>query len=188
MRIKLFGGPYDGVEVDHTAINQHASILPVSGDLGTRVFVLMPPPESWDKLIRGEPAETSPLYPYERVSTPEGPRFEWPALGGLDQALLEAKLKVHQRAQTALSTLSWDHRRAVINTVADLQKSDPESWPKQGIIRISEDKPVYLLQLRDGLRAFIRILESGEIELFDIIQEDTLRLFLERYGGVGSAR
>jgi hypothetical protein len=31
------------------------------------------------------------------------------------------------------------------------------------------------------LRAFVRTVESGGMELFDIVREDTLRLFLERY-------
>ena len=52
----------------------------------------------------------------------------------------------------------------------------------------SPDKPVFLLRVTPELRAFIRLEEGGAVELFDILREDTLRLFLERYSlgsGVG---
>jgi len=187
MGIKFFGGPYDGVEAEQAAINQHGITLPVNGDLGMRVFILMPPLENWLKLLRGEAAESVPIYPYERVSTPEGSRFEWPPSGGLEQALLEARLKIHPRALTALSTLSSDVRRSVIGIIAELQKTAPDSWPKQKVIGISDDEPIYLVNLPGQLRAFVRFLDTGEIELFDIMREETLRLFRERYGTVSSA-
>jgi hypothetical protein len=186
MGIRFYGGPYDGVEVEHTEINKHASPLSIHSDLGTRVFVLMPPRESWDRLLRNESAETSPLYPYERIFTPDGPRFEWPPPGGFDQALLEAKLKVHSLAQTALSTLGEPARSAVIRAVTRLQKTDPGSWPQEHAVQASADPSVYLLRVGD-LVAFVQLLETGQIELFDVIREDTLRLFLERYRAVGSA-
>jgi hypothetical protein len=39
---------------------------------------------------------------------------------------------------------------------------------------------VYSLRVSPELWAFIRLLDSGGIELFDIVPEETLRLFLER--------
>jgi hypothetical protein len=186
MAIQFFGGPYDGRKADLAAINQYASILPVSGDLGNRVFVLMPPPTSWDELIRGASAQAGPVYPYERVMTPEGPRFEWQSGSGLDRALLAAKLKVHPRAQTALSTLSNEARQAIVDVVVELQKVQPEKWPAQSVVRVTPDKPVYLVRLAGMLSAFVRILENGELELFDIVREDTLHQFVQRYGKVGA--
>lgn len=187
MKIKFVGGPYDGKEAEHTAINQHASILNVHADLGLRAFALMPPPESWDKLLRGERAETNPIYPYERVLTPEGPRLQWPQPGDFDQALLEAKLKIHPRARTALSTLSNEVRRSIVQAVAELQRFSPDEWPKQKAVRIAGDEPVYLVHLSGELQAFVRVLDTNELELFDIVREDTLRQFVQRYGKVGVA-
>ena len=54
----------------------------------------------------------------------------------------------------------------------------------QKVIRISDDEPIYLVNLPGQLRAFVRVLDTGEIELFDIMREETLRLFRERYGTV----
>jgi len=121
------------------------------------------------------------------VLADDGPRFEWPAPGSLDQALLEARLKIHPRAQTALSTLPNELRRVIIDVVAELQKTAPEEWPAQSAMKVTDDKPVYLVKLSGPLRAFVRILESGELELFDIVREDTLRQFVQRYAKVGAA-
>jgi hypothetical protein len=40
---------------------------------------------------------------------------------------------------------------------------------------------VYLVRVSPELRAFVRVLDSGSLELFDVMREETLRLFLERY-------
>jgi hypothetical protein len=186
--MQFVGGPYDGMEIDHSLLNRYAKIQSVKGDLGGRVFVLMPPRSSWDALQRGEPAEAGTPYPYEWLFDPEGPHFEYSSPGDLEQALLEAKLKVHSRAHTALAALSDSERRAVIGTAAGLQQSPPSSWPRDQVVHLGEDKPVYLLKVSPELRAFIRLTDTGQLELFDIAREDTLRLFLERYragSGVG---
>src|SRR5262245_33842487 len=65
MGITFVGGPYDGMEIDHTLVNRHAKIVPLTGDLGTRLFVFMPPRASWDAVLRGEPAENGSLHLYE---------------------------------------------------------------------------------------------------------------------------
>jgi hypothetical protein len=181
MGMRFIGGPYDGMEIDQTLLNRHAELVPVSGDLGMRLFMLMPPRASWEKILRGEAAKKGPLQPYERVFNPEGAHFEAVPAGAFDQALLEAKLKVHPRARTALAALSERDQRAVVQAAAALQNSDPSSWPHEAVERLGGDQPVYLLRVSPDLRAFLRVLESGGLELFDIMREDTLRLFLERY-------
>ena len=57
---------------------------------------------------------------------------------------------------------------------------DPALWSRDQAIRLSPDKPTYLLKVSPDLRAFITVLASGDIELLDIMREETLRLFLER--------
>ena len=106
---------------------------------------------------------------------------------GLDQALLEARLKVHPRAKTALSTLPDDLGRTIVAIVAELQKSSPDSWPKQKANRLNEDKSIYLVQLPSAMRAFVRVLDTGGVELVDLVREDTLRLFRERYATASGA-
>jgi hypothetical protein len=69
----------------------------------------------------------------------------------------------------------------VLEAAEALRGRDPASWPQEEVVRLSADEPVYLLRLPSGLRAFIRVVDSGGIELLDIMREETLQLFLERY-------
>jgi hypothetical protein len=102
------------------------------------------------------------------------------------KAPLTHKVQIHPRAQTALASLSDKDRQAVLAAVEALQADDPDSWPRDKISRLSVDTPFYLLRASPVLRAFIRILEPGRIELFDIVREETLRLFLERQRETGA--
>ncbi len=90
------------------------------------------------------------------------------------------RVKIHSRARTALDTLSEADREAVLAAAESLARCDPDSWPPANVVRLGLDKPVYLLRVSPGLRAFISILASRDIELVDIVREETLQLFLER--------
>jgi hypothetical protein len=188
MAFQFVGGPYDGMEIDPTLVNRHGSVVPVTGDLGTRLFVLMPPREDWDRLTRGEQVEPKPLYPYERVFGENGAWFQEAAPGALDRALTESRLQVHSRARPALAALSQGDRRLVIEAASALQESAPDRWPKDRVVRITDTEPVYLLRVSPDLRAFIRVTESGRIELSDLVREDTLQMFRERQRPAGSPR
>jgi hypothetical protein len=101
---------------------------------------------------------------------------------------LKLKLEITPRAHTALESLPEEERWAVLSAAESLRTSAPARWPTEKIARLGEDKAVYLLRASQDLRAFIRVVEPDTIELFDIVQEETLRLFLERYrsgSGVG---
>jgi hypothetical protein len=187
MGIKFYGGPFDGKEIEQSTLNQYAIALPLNGDLGHREFVLMPPPETWDKLLQGEKVQTNPVYPYERIYTSDGLRFEWLPFGEFDQAVLQSKLKVQPSARTILSTFTTDLRRSIIAAITDLLKITPEEWTNRRAVRIADDESDYLVQLPNAMKAFVRILGSGELELLDIMSEGTLRLFLQKFGKVSVA-
>lgn len=93
---------------------------------------------------------------------------------------LEPRIKINPRAHTALSSLPERDQLAVLAAAESLQGADPASWSPERVNRLNPDKPIYLLRVSPELRAFIRVLDSGVIELFDIVSDDTLRLFLER--------
>jgi hypothetical protein len=97
-----------------------------------------------------------------------------------ERADREPRVRVHPRAQTALAALSEAEHLAVVVAAASLHTGDPTSWPREKAVRLGEDKEVYLLRVTPALRAFIRILDPKTIELFDIVREETLQLFLER--------
>ncbi len=54
------------------------------------------------------------------------------------------------------------------------------------MVRLEEQKPIYLLRIPPDLRAFIRILDSGELELLDVVRQEALQLFHERQRATGA--
>jgi hypothetical protein len=92
------------------------------------------------------------------------------------------QLTIHARAATALTSLPENEQIEVLTAAEALLGRDPASWPHGEAARLDPDKPVFLLRVSPQLRAFIRPVEGGAVELFDIVREDTLRLFLQRYG------
>lgn len=182
MGLRFMGGPYDGKEIDHALINKHGHPAPVYGDLGMRPFVLMPDdPSVWDRIVRGEKLKVERLVPYERVSSGTIGELFFVASrpGEFERALSEAKLKIHSRAKTALDALSETDRRKVIESADTLQHTPPGNWPKEKVIPLGENG-MYLLRVTPELRAFIRINDGEQIEVVDLVREDTLHLFLER--------
>lgn len=95
--------------------------------------------------------------------------------------VLESRLTINPRARTALDTLSPKDQLEVLEAAEALRGRDPASWPNENVVRLGPDEPMYLLRLPSDLRAFIRVVDSGGVELLDIMREETLRLFLERY-------
>lgn len=186
MGIPFVGGPYDGRELDGESLYGRVPFERVLGDLGNRVFVLMPPPEAWD-VAGGGDASTGIQYAYERVTTPDGQRFEWRGQGGLEEARREADLAVHPRAKTALNTFPDEFQRDVVQTVTALLNVPPDRWPRPGVMHLLDGKPVYLVTLPRSYRAFVRVRDDGRVELFDIFREETLRQFAERYAPAGAA-
>jgi hypothetical protein len=98
------------------------------------------------------------------------------------EAVLASRVRIHPRARTALGSLPEEDRLAVLAAAEALPAADPASWPHDKAERLSPEEPVYLLRVTPGLRAYLRVPDSGGIELLDIVPEETLRLFLERYG------
>jgi hypothetical protein len=97
------------------------------------------------------------------------------------------RLTIHPWAATALTSLSEEQQVEVLVAAEALLGRNPESWPREEAARLDPGEPVFLLRVSPELRAFIRLEDGGAVQLFDIVREDTLRLFLERYklgGGV----
>jgi hypothetical protein len=96
------------------------------------------------------------------------------------QERVQPRFTINHRARTALNSLpDRDQLRALL-AVEEFRTRDPASQPREETIRLGEDKPLYQVRLSPELWAFIRVLDSGEIELADLVPEGTLRLFLEK--------
>src|SRR5215831_56566 len=59
---------------------------------------------------------------------------------------LPFKLEVHPRARTALASLPERDRWAVLAAAEALRAHEPDSWPRDRVDRLGQDKPVYLLR------------------------------------------
>jgi hypothetical protein len=177
MKYKFKGGPYDGREIDHTLLNQHAQIALVTGDLGSRNFVLMPSPDEWQRLLRGDKVKAKKMYPYEGIQTPDSFWFQWIEPEAYDRAVSESRLKVNDRARPALAILAEAERRQVIEATDALQRERPDHWPETKVVRLTPEEPVYLLRVSPDLRAFVRVQEPDQLELLDIVRPETLKLF-----------
>jgi hypothetical protein len=73
--VRFVGGPLDGQSFDHTQINKIARAMPVFTESGNRQFLLMPPRDECEKVLRGELTKEQmqgSLHPYERVFTANG--------------------------------------------------------------------------------------------------------------------
>ncbi len=176
MDYKFLGGPYDGMSIDAALIDRHARRQTVTGDLGRRLFILLPPREDWERASRGEKVKPRAVFAYEQAPGNEVV-FQAASLKSLEKAQSEARLKVHPRARPALSVLAPDERRLVLDAADALQHEEPSRWPKERALPISPDEPVYLLRVSPSLRALVRVTGAGEIELEDIVRKEALQLF-----------
>ena len=123
-----------------------------------------------------------------------GKLFIWVANGNGKRVLKyfdqiqESKLTVGLHAQTALRVLEPDIRWAILATVQWHLLRDPASWPPQEAQRFRPNEPLYVLRIPPDWLAFIRVLEPGHIELFDIMLEGTLRMFQEGFSERSTVR
>ncbi len=89
-------------------------------------------------------------------------------------------VQINPRAHTALLSLSQRERGLVLAAVDQLAKTPPAEWPADIALRLNADNPVHLVWVSSTLRAFVRPIPKGGVEVFDLVSESTLRKFLER--------
>ncbi len=184
-KYQFFGGPYDGHVVDWLALNSYSTLIPFQGDFGVREFAIVPPLDRWGQPASGA-ADDEPSYVYERVNRPDGVGFELRSRRALDEAWRQTRLKIDPRAKSALLALPDDIRQAAVEALCDLDRKYPQFWPADSARKIS-DAPLYLVNLPKDYRAFVRVTGTGELELADIAQEETIRWFVEHYHKAGRA-
>jgi hypothetical protein len=100
------------------------------------------------------------------------------------QYRLEEKIQITSRASTALALLPEWKQVQVFAEVEDFIQH-PDSQKNGAVQALGEGTGLYLLHPSPELRAFVRKINPAKIELFDIIPEETLRVFLDRFA-VGS--
>ena len=93
------------------------------------------------------------------------------------RAEIEANLVIHSLAQIPMTYLPhWDQVE-ILSAVESLQHQSPDSWPEEKVVRLEEDKLVFLLRVSPDLRAFIGLSDAGAVELIDVVRTEVLELF-----------
>ena len=62
-------------------------------------------------------------------------------------------------------------------TLAKLAEVSLRQWPRQGVVRISPDEPLYMVPVDDSLRVILRAGEGEQPEAQDIVRHETLQWF-----------
>lgn len=105
---KFVGGPLDGLSIDPTQVNAVARVLPVFTASGNRQFLLMPPRDECERIVRGEltkDAVQGPLYPYERAFTARGAvEYRDASNGGFESALQVCDQPLSEEARARKQT------------------------------------------------------------------------------------
>jgi hypothetical protein len=104
---RFVGGPLDGLGFDHAQVKAVARVMPVFTESGNRQFLLMPPPDECEKVLRGELTkdQVRGLHPYERVFTTNGAvEYRDAGDGGLDSALQERDQPLGEQARARKRT------------------------------------------------------------------------------------
>ena len=87
--------------------------------------------------------------------------------------------RVHRRALLGYNGLTRTERRALREAIAPLVKLPEDQWTQAGAIRLEMKEPVYLLRLDKSLRALVRPLPDGKLEILDFVHRETLEYFKE---------
>jgi hypothetical protein len=105
---KFVGGPLDGLSLDHTQVNAVARVMPVVTESGNRQFLLVPPRDECQRVLRGEMTRDQvqgPLYPYERVFAAGGAvEYRDAGHGGFESGLRERDQPLSEEARARKQT------------------------------------------------------------------------------------
>jgi len=178
MGITFLGGPYDGRDLEQRILNRHAQYVPIEGDLGKRIFLLMPNPGDLERLLRGEKVEKGEVYPYEQTTGAREADYRW-APGAMDRATRESRLKIHPDVRTSLTVISAGDRRRIVESLLELAETPKENWPTDRVRRLREDSESYILEVSKDWRAFFDLIDGWRIELLDIVRTEALRFFTQ---------
>jgi hypothetical protein len=105
---EFVGGPLDGLNFDSTQINAIATVIPVFTESGNRQFLLMPPRNECERILRGELTKEQvqgSLHPYERVLTASGVvTYRAASNGDFEIALQAREQPLNEEAQSRKQT------------------------------------------------------------------------------------
>ena len=93
------------------------------------------------------------------------------------------------RAETSLSALAPEERKRIIQAARNLLGREPWQWTEAFSISLTgAEHNYYLLIVSPEWRAIIRQTDGGQIEISDVVREETLQLFREQQVSSGAPK
>jgi hypothetical protein len=89
---------------------------------------------------------------------------------------LESPKGFHRRAIFAFNDLQNDEQAQILDTVARISSEPMTEWGAS-VHRLSGEQPDYLVRVNENLRMIVRIDESRELLVLDLVRRDTLKMF-----------
>jgi hypothetical protein len=89
-RAEFIRGPYDGLIIDVEQVDRFVRDDAVQESYDNRLFLLMPPPLDWERVVEGKAHRDGPFvqsYPYELSVRPGGLKFVYCGISQYREAM-----------------------------------------------------------------------------------------------------
>jgi hypothetical protein len=89
-RAEFIRGPYDGLVIDVDEVERYIGGDAVQESFDNRLFLLMPPPWAWDRIVEGKADRDGPFdqsHPYEVSIRPGRLKFVYCGLSRFQEAM-----------------------------------------------------------------------------------------------------
>ncbi|RUS96173.1 hypothetical protein DSM106972_088440 [Dulcicalothrix desertica PCC 7102] len=87
------------------------------------------------------------------------------------------KITMHKRSQVALDTLTTEELNSFWQVLDKLTVSGVNNGLGDNIVKLKTEEPLYLLKIDSNIRAIIQVTAKDEIEVLDLVTQDTLKMF-----------
>lgn len=84
---------------------------------------------------------------------------------------------MHKRSQVALDTLTTEELNSFWEVLDKLTVSGVNNGLGDNIVKLKTEEPLYLLKIDSNIRAIIQVTAKDEIEVLDLVTQDTLKMF-----------
>jgi hypothetical protein len=181
MNFRFVGGPYDGLELDESEVYRLGAWHKVRGEFVRKTFLLMPPREDWEPLLRGESARNEAIVPYEFNYSESGLFYRSPSAAEYQDAIRLASIEVSSLARTNLMELPKEQSQRVLDAVAVLLKKPPHEWFSGNVESLHDDDLTYLMRVPPDLCVFLNQSPfTGGAEIRDVMREGTLKFLSQQ--------
>lgn len=87
------------------------------------------------------------------------------------------KISMHKRSQVALDIFTPEELNSFWQALDKLTVSGVNNGLGDNIVKFKTEEPLYLLKIDSNIRAIIQVTAKDEIEVLDLVTQDTLKIF-----------